>query len=99
MLKYLISNVATIRVADEDEANALHKYYEDFARDNDYILSAWSQTFRTKKSQGEIVDSWFICKVTLAFNDAKAPVIPLDTIDFKMQTKILIDELSPWNEE
>ena len=84
MLKYLVNNVATIRVEDLEEAEALHQYYEDYARENDYILSGWSQTLRTKKAKGEIIDSWYICKVTLVFNDAKEPAIPLDTIDFKM---------------
>lgn len=93
MLKYLINNVATIRVENEEEANKLHKYYEDFARDNGYVLSAWSQTYRTKKAQGEIIDSWFICKVTLVFNDAKEPITLLDTIDFKMQTLIDVADM------
>lgn len=98
MIKYLIKNTAEIRVESEEEANALHKEYEDFAHDNGYILNSWTQTYRTKKSSGEIVSEWFICKVVLIFNDAKEPDIPLDNIDFKMQTTIPIENISPWEE-
>ena len=98
MLKYLIKNTAEIRVEDEDEANVLHKEYEDYAREKGYVLNSWSQTLRTKKQAGEIVDSWYICKVVLVFNDAKEPNIPLDSIDFNMKTNISIDNMSPWEE-
>lgn len=98
MLKYLIKNTAEIRVEDEDEANALHKEYEDFAREAGYILNSWSQTLRTKKQSGEIVDSWYICKVVLIFNDAKDPDIPLKNIDFNMEHNIPIENISPWDE-
>ena len=91
MIKYLIKSTNEIRVDSEEDANALHKYYEDYARDNAYILNSWSQTYRTKKSGEEIVEEWWICKVVLVFNDAKAPDIPLDTINFKMQTTISIE--------
>jgi hypothetical protein len=98
MIKYLIKSTNEIRVDSEEDANALHKYYEDFARDNGYILNSWAQTYRTKKSGGEIVQEWWICKVILVFNDAKEPDIPLETIDFKMQTMIPIENTSPWEE-
>lgn len=98
MEKYLIKNTAEIRVNSEEDANLLHKEYEDFAHNNGYVLNSWTQTYRTRKSGGEIVDEWFICKVVLVFNDAKEPDIPLDDIDFKMQTKIPVDSISPWDE-
>lgn len=98
MEKYLIKNTAEIRVNSEEDANLLHKEYENFAHDNGYVLNSWTQTYRTRKSGGEIVDEWFICKVVLVFNDAKEPDIQLDDIDFKMQTKIPVDSISPWDE-
>lgn len=99
MIKYLIKNTAEIRVESEEEANALHKEYEDFAHDNGYILNSWTQTYRTKKSGGEIIAEWFICKCVLIFNDAKDPDIPLDNIEFNMQKNIPIDMISPWDAE
>lgn len=98
MIKYLIKSTNEIRVEDENDANELHRFYEKFAHDNNYILNSWTQTLRTKKSQGEIIESWFICKVVLVFNDAKAPDIPLDTINFKMQTAVPIENVDPWEE-
>lgn len=98
MIKYLIKNTAEIRVDSEEDANKLHKEYEDFARNNNYILNSWSQTYRTRKSGGEIVAEWWICKVVLIFNDAKEPDIPLDSIDFNMQHFISTDDISPWDE-
>ena len=98
MLKYLIKNTVEIRVEDEDAANDLHKEYEKYAHDNGYILNTWNQTLRTKKSGGEIVDSWVICKATLIFNDSKEPLIPLNKIDYIMQTSIPIEDIAPWNE-
>lgn len=98
MIKYLIKSTNEIRVESEEDANELHHFYEKFAHDNDYILNSWTQTLRTKKSGGEIIESWFICKVVLVFNDAKAPNIPLDTIEFNMQHIIPIENISPWEE-
>lgn len=99
MIKYLIKSTNEIRVDSEEDANALHKYYENYARDNAYILNSWSQTYRTKKSGGEVVEEWWICKVVLVFNDAKAPDIPLDNIEFNMQKVVSVDMLSPWEED
>jgi hypothetical protein len=85
MIQYLIKNTAEIRVETEDDANALHRQYEQYAHDNDFTLNSWSQTYRTRKSGGEIVEEWYICKPVLVFNDAKAPEIPLVGIDFNMR--------------
>lgn len=40
MIKYLLKNTAEIYVESEDDANTLHKEYEEYARENDYILTA-----------------------------------------------------------
>lgn len=98
MLKYLIKSTNEIRVNSEEDANTLHKEYEDFARDNGYILNSWAQTYRTRKSGGEVVEEWWVCKVVLIFNDVKSPDIPLDTIDFNMQKIINIDNIKPWED-
>ena len=84
MIKFLIKNTAEIRVESEEAANILHQEYEQFARENGYILNSWTQTYRNKKSGGEIIDEWWICKITISFNDPKAPFIPLQAIDFRM---------------
>ena len=98
MIKWLIKSTNEVRVETEDDANELHKEIEKFAHDNNYILNAWTQTLRTQKSKGEIINSWYICKYILVFNDAKEPDIPLDEINFKMQTHISIEDIKPWDE-
>ena len=98
MVKFLIKNTAEIRVENEEDANELHKYYENFARDNNYILNSWSQTLRTRKQSGEVVDSWYICKIVLIFNDAKEPEIPLNTIDFNILSTVPVDYVTSWEE-
>lgn len=98
MTKYLLKNTAEIYVESEDDANNLHKEYEEYARKNNYILAAWSQTYRNKKEKGEIVKEWWVCKCTLVFNDAKDPDIRLDNIEFKMQTKVPVELVSQWDE-
>lgn len=84
MIKYLIKNTAEIRVETEDDANKLHKECEKYAHDNNYVLSSWTQTLKEKKSKGEVIESWVICRYILIFNDAKEPEIPLNDITFNM---------------
>ncbi len=100
MIRWLIKNTAEIRVESEEDANELHKQYEQFAHDNNYTLSSWTQTYRCKKAQGEIVDSWYICKVVLIFNDAKEPEIALKNIEFNMVHNFeeVKEENMPWEE-
>ena len=55
MIRFL--NKATIeeRVEDKAAADALHEKIEN--ESGTYVLSAWSETQKEKKSKGEIVDS------------------------------------------
>lgn len=98
MIKYLIKNTAEIRVESEEDANELHKEFEQFAHDNNYILNSWTQNYHKKTSGGEIVSEWWICKVVIIFNDAKDPFIPLKDINFEMQLNIPIENIAPWDE-
>ena len=84
MIQWLIKNTSEIRVETEEDANELHKFYEQFAHDNDYVLSSWTQTYKNQKIKGEIVAEWWICKVVLVFNDPKMPTYALKSIDFVM---------------
>lgn len=84
MIKYLIKSTVEIRVETEEDANALHKQYEKYAHDNNVTLNSWTQTYRTRKSGGEIVEEWFICKAILQFNDPKEPETALSKIDYVM---------------
>lgn len=99
MIRFL--NKATIeeRVEDKAAADALHEKIEN--ESGTYVLSAWSETQKEKKSKGEIIDSWMICKYTLTFNDPKEPVIALDSIEYNMIQPNVIDTVMntiPWED-
>ena len=85
MLKYLLKTTNEIFVLTEEDANSLHKEIEEFAHSNNYTLYSWTQTLKEKKSKGEVIDSWVICKYTLVFNDPKEPEFPLENIDYNMR--------------
>ena len=84
MLKYLIKSTIEVRVEDEEAADALHKYMQEEAEKNNAILTSWNETKREKKSKGEVIEEWYICKYTLAFNDPKEPITILDNIQYNM---------------
>lgn len=85
MLKFLLKATNEIFVLTEEDANTLHKEIEEFAHSNNYTLYSWTQTLKEKKSKGEVIDSWFICKYVLVFNDPKEPEIKLNDIIYDME--------------
>ena len=90
MIKYLIKTVTEIRVESEEDANAFHKEIEAFAHEKNYTLSSWTQTLKERKSKGEVIESWVICKYILVFNDPKEPEIMLSDINYEMEGEL------PW---
>ena len=84
MIKYLIKATNEYRVETKEDADALHKQIEEEATGNGWVLSGWTETYKTKKSQGEIIEEWYICKSIIVFNDAKEPEFPLRNIDYNM---------------
>jgi hypothetical protein len=87
MIKYLLKATNEYRVDTKDDADALHKQLEEEATNNGWVLSGWTEAYKTRKSQGEIVEEWYICKSTVIFNDAKEPEIALKNIDYNMFTE------------
>ena len=99
MIKYLIKATNEYRVETKEDADALHKQIEEEATGNGWVLSGWTETYKTKKSQGEIIEEWYICKSIIVFNDAKEPEFPLRNIDYNMfDTPNSTAEELPWNE-
>ncbi len=91
MIKYLIKATNEYRVETKEDADTLHKQLEEEAADNGWTLSGWSETYKNRKSQGEIIEEWFICKSVVVFNDAKEPTNALKDIQYNM-----IDNTLPW---
>ena len=96
MIKYLIKDTVEVRVEDEDAADALHKQMAAEAENIGATLVTWNESIKTRKSGGEIVDSWVIVKYTLVFNDAKEPETVLKSIEYNM-ANYEIDEI-PFDE-
>ena len=82
MIQYLLKNTVEVRVDDEAAADELHKIMADKAEENNATLTSWTETLKTKKSGGEVVESWVVVKYTLIFNDPKDPDIPLKSIEY-----------------
>jgi hypothetical protein len=82
MIKFLIKSTNEVRVSTKEEADELHKELEQEAQDNGYTLAAWSETHKDRKSKGEIIEEWMICKWTFVFNDAKEPVDAYNKISY-----------------
>lgn len=98
MIKYLIKATNEYRVETKEDADALHKQIEEEATNNGWVLSGWTETYKTRKSQGEIVEEWFVCKSTVIFNDAKEPNFSLWSIDYNMLNTPNAAEALPWDE-
>ena len=91
MIKYLIKATNEYRVETKEDADILHKQLEEEATSKGWTLSGWSETYKNRKSQGEIIEEWFICKSVVIFNDAKEPAAALENIQYNM-----IDNTIPW---
>lgn len=68
-MKNLLKTVDTFRVADEEEAVRLIEEYKNNQAVEDYTLTKSGYVLKTKKSKGEIVDSWAIVTVERTFNE------------------------------
>ena len=70
-MKFLLTTVESYRVDTEAEADALIQAAKE---DNSFILKKYDRSFKEKKLKGEVVDSWFVVKLTKEFNNEKEPV-------------------------
>ncbi len=68
-MKNLLKTVDTFRVADEEEAVRLIEEYKNNQAVEAYTLTKSGYVLKTKKSKGEIVDSWAIVTVERTFNE------------------------------
>lgn len=64
----LIKRVEEYRVESEEEAVALIQKFKDEQIQKGYEVTKSGYTMKTKKSKGEIIDSWFIVSITMNFN-------------------------------
>lgn len=68
-MKILLKTTEQYRVDNEDEAVKMIEKAKDDSLNEGYTLTKSSYVIKTKKSKGEIVDSWAVCTLEKTFND------------------------------
>ena len=75
MVKYLLNDVTTYRVATIEDVEALH---EELLADESFDLTAFSYTTKYIKVKGEIVEEYQVVKAKKVFNNEKEPESYID---------------------
>ena len=68
-MKILLKTTEQYRVDNEDEAVKMIEKTKDDSLSEGYTLTKSSYVIKTKKSKGEIIDSWAVCTLEKTFND------------------------------
>lgn len=82
MVKSLLKATNEYFVWTKEDADTLHKEIEQECSERDWTLTGWTETYKTKKAQGEIVCEWYQVKATIVFDDPKDPVHTLNNIEY-----------------
>lgn len=70
-MKHLKKTIHTFEVEDEEEAMALIEEYKNNQLSEGYTLTKSGYTLKTKKSKGEIIDSWAICNIEMTYEGGR----------------------------
>lgn len=68
-MKTLIKTTDVFRVDDEEEAVKLIEEYKSNQLSEGYSLTKSGYVLKTKKSKGEVVDSWAVTTLERTFNE------------------------------
>ena len=91
MIQYLIKNAVTVRVADKEQADDLHKRIMEETLNKGWILSSWTEKHKEKKVKGEVVDEYFLITYSIIFQEEKDPYDVLDSIEYNMRENVWSD--------
>lgn len=91
MIQYLIKNAVTVRVADKEQADDLHKKIMEETLNKGWILSSWTEKHKEKKVKGEVVDEYFLITYSIIFQEEKDPYDVLDSIEYNMRENVWSD--------
>lgn len=83
MIKWLCKSTNEVRVETKTDVEVLNKELQETADNLGVTLSNFSWVEKTKKSKGEVLDSWFLVKYTYLFNDQKEPENPFTNVEYK----------------
>ncbi len=59
----LIKQTDEITVGTEEEAKALIESFKEKARTEGFEIVSYSTTLKEKKSKGEVIESFYLCKI------------------------------------
>lgn len=65
----LVKRVEQYRVETEEQAINLINDFKEKQADGGYEITKSGYTMKTKKSKGEIVDMFFLCDITMKFEE------------------------------
>lgn len=88
MIQYLVKNAVTVRVADKEQADDLHKKIMEETLSKGWVLSSWTEKHKEKKQKGEVVDEWYAITYTITFQEEKEPYDVLDSIEYNMRENV-----------
>lgn len=81
--KFLLKTTEEYWLSDLVTVESFHKELQQDAIDQDYQLTSFAYTEKPIKEEKEVVDSYFIVKVTKVFDDAKEPEgMPMETVNY-----------------
>ena len=68
-MKMLLKTTDVYRADNEEEAVEMINHYKDAQLTDGYTLTKSGYVLKTKKSKGEIVDSWAVVTIEKTFNE------------------------------
>lgn len=68
-MKILLKTTEVYRVDDENEAIKMIENARDAQLEEGYTLSKSSYVLKTKKSKGEVIDSWAVVSIEKTINE------------------------------
>ena len=81
--KFLLKTTEEYWLSDLVTVESFHKELQQDAIDQDYQLTSFAYTEKPIKEGKEVVNSYFIVKVTKVFDDAKEPEgMPMETVNY-----------------
>ena len=88
--KFLLKTTEEYWLSDLVTVESFHNELQQDAIDQDYQLTSFAYTEKPIKEGKEVVDSYFIVKVTKVFDDAKEPEgMPMETVNYVRRDSIL----------
>ena len=83
MIKYLLKTTEEYWQSDRESVESFHKWLQEDGEKQGYQVAAFGYTEKPIKEGKEVIDSYFIVKVTKFFDDAKEPEeAPLNYITY-----------------